>query len=187
MHQQQTVIGRKCSTCVHVHRDEVELALLQGEPVSVVSRRFGLSSAALRRHLHQHAGPALKNAVFGSEGLRASELLDRVLDIADDARGLRMSALEAGNSSAATRAGDAELRALDALTRRLGVDDTELIEQLRALEILAIAVGRAARKNPAVATEVAASLRRLGDQESARDLESLPKPKTEDLEIGYRA
>lgn len=42
---------KSCRTCA---QPDAELAILAGEPYSVVSKRFGISDDSLRRHMQNH-------------------------------------------------------------------------------------------------------------------------------------
>jgi len=45
-----TLMARTCTICVHHRRDSVDKALLRGEQLKAVARRYGVSDDALGRH-----------------------------------------------------------------------------------------------------------------------------------------
>jgi hypothetical protein len=141
--------------------------------VSRISLAYGISVDSLRRHSLAHAGPALRAALAAREGLAVTDLVARVLAVADDALEIRRQALEAGRFRDATRAGDSEVRALAVVTARFGIDDADVLDLLRAAEKLTIAVGRATRAQPEFGQAVAAQLRALGALDDAEDIERI--------------
>lgn len=157
-------VGRPCLTCHHSDREAIEAALITGEGISHISRQFGIPADALRRHLRVHVSEVAKASLLGVDGLSASDLVHRVLDVADSARERRLTAEAAGQPGAASRAGDSELRALAVLADRMGVTDTDLIEEVESAHQLALAVGLATRSSPAVGHAVAARLRTMDGQ-----------------------
>jgi hypothetical protein len=71
---------RTCTVCNHERRDEVDRALLAGEPFRHIATRFGKSTAALQRHKADHLLKALVKAKATQEILRADTLLEDVRD-----------------------------------------------------------------------------------------------------------
>ncbi|TFC83720.1 hypothetical protein E3T23_01805 [Cryobacterium cheniae] len=130
-----------------------------------------MSVDSIYRHIRSHLAQDVRAALRGSQGLSTSDMIQRLADVANDALHARRAALEAGHTQNSLRAGDAELRALTVLLGRFGIDDLELIDQLKAGETLARAVGQATTRNPAIGTEVATRLRLLGDSQTADALE----------------
>lgn len=163
--------GRPCATCTHSERAKIESALAQGEPVSRVSTLYGIAPASLYRHLRDHAGPELKQALHSSHALDADDLLSRVAEIADDARTARWAAQDAGAVREAHKAAEAELKALAVLSARFGIDaaevHSELADREHELAALAVAVGRAARRDGTVGDAIVAQLKITGHEEIA--------------------
>lgn len=162
-------VGRPCITCTHPQRDQIHFQLLRGDKVTDLSKRFGIPSDALFRHLRNHVA-----ASAGDSGLSLTTLLPdlarRVLDIADGAASARASALATGQMSNAVRLGDAELRALVVLTQRLGIEDREVAEQLDGFARFARAVGAMIRDHPEAGVTLAQRLRADGAEELADDV-----------------
>lgn len=164
-------IGRPCTICAHADLSEIDAGIIAGTPIARLSRDHGVSADSVRRHIRSHLAPEARQALRGAESLSTSDLISRVADVADSARDARLSALDDGERSVALRAGTAEVRALEALFDRLGVDDLEVLDQLRDGERLATAVGIATRVDPALGRAIASRLRALGADEMATALE----------------
>lgn len=51
--------GRKCATCEHEHRAEIELRLASGTPVRIIAARYDVGKDSLFRHRRGHMAPEL--------------------------------------------------------------------------------------------------------------------------------
>ena len=54
---------RKCSGCIHKDRQSIENARANGQPLSLISAKFGINISTLRRHLELHARHLLPEVV----------------------------------------------------------------------------------------------------------------------------
>lgn len=52
-------MGRKCNTCEHPRRAEIEISLSRNVPLDVVARRFDVGRSSLHRHKTEHMAPEL--------------------------------------------------------------------------------------------------------------------------------
>ncbi len=77
-------MGRRCTVCTHPKRDEIDRALIAGEPYRDIARRYGLSKDALRRH-REHIPKELARSREAEEVARADELLGQVQELRDRA------------------------------------------------------------------------------------------------------
>ncbi len=71
---------RSCSICLHPEREEINAALLQGEPLRDIARRYATSKDALARH-REHLPVHLAKASEAAEVIQANTLLDRLLSL----------------------------------------------------------------------------------------------------------
>jgi hypothetical protein len=168
-------VGRPCSTCTHPDRERVEAALLDGEPLSRISRTYAISSDSLRRHIQAHAAPVIRDALADESSGLAFTTMARLLEVADAARNTRLSASAEGQLSVALRAGDAEVRALGALGSRLGVEAEAASEvaAARSLHAMARALAVVIREQPQVGLAVAAQMDGDGDSAGADPIRDL--------------
>lgn len=166
-------VGRPCSFCDRSDRLELELTLVRGESVALVSTETGISESGIRRHLRNHTAAALRDSMESSHDATPTDLLARMVDLADDARTARLTAQRNGSLGLAVRASDAELRALVALLDRAGIDSADTLERLRESEALARAVGRVVRSDPRAGRALAAELDKAGQLALADQLRSL--------------
>jgi hypothetical protein len=130
-----------------------------------------LSRDALYRHLKAHANER-EASLQNMEQPPALSIARRIGDIADSARAARAGAYAVGNLHGGARAGDSELRALIALADRLGVTHDEVIADVDHMVALAVAVGQAARRSPALGDAVATRLDANGQHDLATELRS---------------
>jgi transposase-like protein len=72
-------VPRACTVCTNVKRREIDRALVQGAPtVREMSRRYGLSETALKRHRAEHLPSSLARANAVKEVALADDLLGQV-------------------------------------------------------------------------------------------------------------
>ncbi|MFY0080030.1 hypothetical protein ABTQ07_20020, partial [Acinetobacter baumannii] len=90
---------------------EIDHALVASASVSQLSQQFGVSRDALYRHLKWHLRPTVQRAVVTVPDARPLALVERLADIANDARAARRNAYASGNAGLGARLGDAETRA----------------------------------------------------------------------------
>ena len=56
-------MGRRCQTCEHPQRAQIDLALARKVPVRQLEKRFGLSKDSLSRHKREHLSPQMQAAL----------------------------------------------------------------------------------------------------------------------------
>jgi hypothetical protein len=81
---------RTCTVCRHNQREAIEQALLAGEPLRNIAKRYGTSATALHRHRHDHLPAALTRANERATEKAEDQLLK--FDIAH--RGKRLATLD---------------------------------------------------------------------------------------------
>lgn len=69
---------RKCSVCSHPERDKLDQALMVGETLRDIARRWSVSKDALARHKADHLPAVLVKAQEAQEAARADDLLSQV-------------------------------------------------------------------------------------------------------------
>jgi hypothetical protein len=92
-------VPRSCTVCAHEEQHLLNVALVSREPYRAISRQYGLSKDALRRHAQEHIPELLVKASKAVESAEADDLLERVeslqahalaiLDAAEDTGELR--------------------------------------------------------------------------------------------------
>lgn len=97
-------MGQTCSICQHVQADEIAAAIGRGETGRAIAREFGVSEAALRRHLANHRPQGSDEAAPGAperpadapEDLDPASVARRRYEAEEEERrGQRLAALEA--------------------------------------------------------------------------------------------
>lgn len=79
---------RRCTVCSHPERTEIELRALSGTSFRTLSKRYGMSPAALVRHKADHLAAAVLKANDARDVLRADGLLDHVQNLIARTEGL---------------------------------------------------------------------------------------------------
>jgi hypothetical protein len=147
--------GRSCSVCGGGERQAIDTALAQGTSVTQLAQQFGVGRDSLYRHLRFHLRPAMKAAMKETSGFRPSALVSRIADVADAARGARVTAYSSGNPALGARLGDAEVRALSVLVERFKLDHDDLADELRDASALAGALTVLLQRSPGLGDELA--------------------------------
>lgn len=108
---------RTCTVCGHTKRNEIDQALLAGEPLRNIAERVSLSVASLFRH-KAHLSETLKKSRAAAEVSRADSLLDQLERLKEDARRIQQKA-EAAKDFRGALGGVRELTRLLELAARL--------------------------------------------------------------------
>jgi len=115
-------VPRACTVCEHPERDAIDAALVSGEPVRALARRYGLSSSSVSRHAHNHLSAALAAMQSQEQAERRASLLDRIETLIGRAETMFATASEEGKASQALNV----LKELRALLELLGKATGEL-------------------------------------------------------------
>ncbi|MBF0622900.1 MAG: hypothetical protein HQL54_13345 [Magnetococcales bacterium] len=94
-------MARKCSVCVHKQRKKIDKALLDDVTYSELTRRYGLSKDALRRHKNAHLTASLVKAKEVKEVAHGDDLLSRLQGLRDQAQRIANKAEKKNNFNAA--------------------------------------------------------------------------------------
>lgn len=161
-------MARPCSVCTRSDRARIDELLADGVSVQAVAAEYEIPA----RTLYRHRGAHTDNPAGELEVLALTRIASRVEELANDLRLTRLRAQATGAHSTAIRAAAAELRALDQLSSRLGIDDTSIVEHLAEVGQFLEVVAREAMRNPQllealdshdVSRDVAAMVRRALD------------------------
>ena len=79
---------RTCTVCKHAQRDDIDRALVSGEPLRSIAERFGASATALHRHKAQDLAKALTRAAEAQELAHDKDLLKQVRELVGSAHGI---------------------------------------------------------------------------------------------------
>jgi AraC-like DNA-binding protein len=146
----------------------LDAALSLGTPVTTVARDFGFSESSIYRHSRRHLSQSILRESRASRDTGTVDLLEDLLDVHHDLRAARLNAMATGAIGTLIRSADADLRAIDALLNRLGVNgSSETVALLRDGERVARAVAAATKEHPEVGGWIANQLQEVGLSESA--------------------
>ncbi len=91
-------MGRICTVCTSPHREEIDKALIAGEPVrSVASRYVTIGRMAIQRHKDEHLPQTLAKAHEAGEVAHADDLLQQVRQLRGKAISILLQAERAGD------------------------------------------------------------------------------------------
>ncbi|KTS91726.1 hypothetical protein NS183_02915 [Microbacterium testaceum] len=164
---EHTIYGRSCSVCSHADLGEVDAGLVAHTPIAQLARQFGLSRDSLYRHVKFHLRPVIAKTMTETPATRPMALVERLADIANDARAARATAYASGNAQLGARLGDAETRALDSMAARFGIDRDSLAADYSLAVKLTRAVDRAMQTSPQLRALVVEHLNAEGATELA--------------------
>jgi hypothetical protein len=170
-------MARPSSIHRHPARKEIESGLRGGVPYRELAVRHNVSISALSRYSRGPFADAVRESARASGDIVGSDVLRRVLDLADDAAHMRERALRTGNSNLALKTSVTELRALATVATMLGLDSDDLIREATAATSAARELARgvvlAAREDSAVGVRVLSALDADGATNTANQLRDL--------------
>lgn len=171
--------GRSCTICSHPDLIELDAALVIHTPIAQLVQQFGVSRDSLYRHVKFHLRPAIQQTITSTPDTRPLALVERLADIANDARAARVSAYAAGNAALGARLGDAETRALDSLADRFRITHDDVAADRAKVAKLARALDAAVEKSPELAALMADALDAEGLTELAAGMRAELPPISE--------
>jgi hypothetical protein len=158
---------RTCTVCVHPNREQIDVALVAGEPNRRIATQHSLSEASVRRHHDGHLPSTLLKAKEVEEVARADDLLAEVRSL--QARTLAI--LEAAEETKELRTALGAIREarsnLELLAKLAGdLDERPLVNILIAPEVRYVIV-EALSPYPEARLSVANALAELEVAEAA--------------------
>jgi hypothetical protein len=173
--------GRTCSVCTSQHRTAIERAVIVGVSYRAIASEYGVSESSISRHWLNHRQPDLVSIPMDYAEDAPSDLLARVMSIADDARNLRVNAQLSGNPVSSVRAMDAELKAIAFAADKLGVGSSTLLKNYENLGSVVMAVRKLIERHPKVGIELRSLIR--PDQEFALEFVDQNLPADQSKEV----
>lgn len=127
---------KKCSICKNEHRQEIDSAILAGEPFRMLAKKFSVSESALWRHKQSHLLATLVKAQEIREVVMAGTLLEQLRSLQQKALELLAKAEAAGDyrgALAGVVAARGTLEVLVDIMSRLK-DDTPVEQQFLSVD-----------------------------------------------------
>ena len=176
-------MARKCSTCQHVKRSEIDRLLAAGEPANQIARDYDLNPSSLHRHRANCLGLASSNVIMkeaargtaalsllpskGTLNQAYSDLLARIDQIVDQAQ-------REGSLSAAIAGLNSLRHTLNSLARLAGhdrpsQDDSATAPAAPGIDFAAIAerLSKAFDREPEVKAKIAQALVEMDHEPAA--------------------
>ena len=85
---------RRCTVCTHEQKEQIDQALVAGEPLRDVAGRFGISKSSLARHKDAHLPTILAKAQAAEEVAQADDLLGQIEDLRRQAQAIKDQAMK---------------------------------------------------------------------------------------------
>jgi hypothetical protein len=163
-------VGRSCRVCFSSDRKLIEDAIAAGMSFRAVATEYAdgsISESSIQRHWRNHVAAQFRSDTEIEYLTEPSDILDRVLEIADSARNTRRSAEATGNAVSVAKASDTELRALAVAMDRLGIRDTNVLTNYKFMYAMVYATWKLIKSHPKVGLEI---IELLGpDSEGTKD------------------
>ena len=115
---------RKCLVCIQPEKQKIDEALIRGEPLRDIARRYNIDKSALSRHKKNHLPTLLTKAEEAKEVSRADSLIDEIQRLRLEAARISQKAEQKGDYRTAL-AGIRELTRIVELLARLQGDLNE--------------------------------------------------------------
>lgn len=153
---------RTCTVCRHPNRDEIDAALLAGEPERSIAARFGsLSRGGVQRHRALHIPTALTKGQDALEVARADNLIAQLGSLHDRAEAILTQAEAAGELRTALSA-IRELRGnLELLAKLLGELKEAQVSEASPVNLTVMVDGKAVEDEMARRAAMTELLRRF--------------------------
>jgi len=165
--------GRPCGWCSHVMLHQWEARLAAGDPISVVAVDTPYSATAARRHVRLHLKPRLRAEMGGAGApVSLSDFVDRLMDLVEQAAAVGSFAVATSNGKLALQAIQQESSLLVTLMNRLGIESSEVVEELNDARAVVTAIGQLVHDNelPGLVPALASSVEAGGRVELAQSL-----------------
>ncbi len=136
-------MARPCSVCRHPDREEIDRALIAGDPLADVSERSGISSQSLIRHRAAHVPTAAMQegaqAVVVAEAAHGASLLGGACSLRDKALSLLHKAEVAGDLRTALMGVREAARCLELMAKLTGdIDESATVNVIANPQFLAV-------------------------------------------------
>ena len=92
-------MGMTCSICRHPEREQIDKAILAGDSMRNIAKRYGSTEATIHRH-KKHLPEYLILAKEAEQATRADDLMQDLQDLRERALSLLQQAEDAGNYNA---------------------------------------------------------------------------------------
>lgn len=129
-----------CTICRHPQRDDIETALIAGESLRGIERRFGVSDDALDRHRKVDIPELMAQSKQARAEVRGDTLYDRLRLLNAETLQILQEAKEAKNP-------DLALRAINRIERQLELE-AKLLGQIDESTKVAIGINKAPEEPP---------------------------------------
>jgi len=158
---------RTCTVCSHPNLSDLNAALLTGESLRTIAKRFGTSVSAAYRHHREHLGGTLVRSPQTTEGIEADTVIGKVIQLGDEVRRLGKKAEDLGDIRGALAA----VRELGHLVELMARLQGELAEPGESTTISVVYVNADKSNNPtaSVASPSIVDLPRFEPGEGERD------------------
>jgi hypothetical protein len=174
------VTASRCSICNHPHANEISADLIAGVEYRAIVQKWdgAVSSSALSRHSQRHLALTLRDQAQARGTAAPVDLLQRLVEVADDARAARLRLRDSGTASAQARATDVEVKVLQSLLGQFGIDSKATVAAMEDAERLVRSVAKFSTAHPAASADLIREIRSQGLADFADQLEEIVNKKS---------
>jgi hypothetical protein len=156
-------VARHCTCCIHPERDSIDSAIVCGDSVRTIGKRFGVSPDAVSRHSRNHLSDAIVGMKTQAQAEGRASLVDRIEVLITNAETMFATAAEAGHGAqalAVLKELRSQLELLGKADGSLATTPTVTINLMASEEYIAVrsAIFAALMQYPEARAEVAGRL-----------------------------
>lgn len=163
---------RQCTICSHRSRQAIDEALRFGVSATAIAETHHVATSSLYRHRSSgHIPEDHEQAVE----LEPETVGARLAELADDIRRERLTAQASNQKAVAIRAAAVELRVLEQISTRHGVEAVDALHDFKRLKTIFLVLGRVMQKHPELAARLIPELEGAGFDDLAQELQTFAR------------
>jgi hypothetical protein len=101
------MMGVPCAACHHPRRDELDSAIVAGQTLRAIGKKYGMSASAVLRHRDRHLSPALAAMEVEREQKDKATALEEIWDVISSMKRVLAAAEQEGKPTLAVSTGTA--------------------------------------------------------------------------------
>ena len=144
--------------CWHPDRANLEQRIMDGTAISLIADEIEVNPSAVYRHLRLHFRSEMLAELSRAHRLHVADLAERLVNLLGEAETVRAYAKTVNDPRLLLQAADSERSTVTELVKRLGIDTTDLISDVREGLVLSHSVARVLARHPDVLQELVADL-----------------------------
>ena len=145
--------------CWHPNRADLEVRILNGASIRLISDEIGHGESSVYRHIRNHVRTHLAEALSERAiSTHVADMADRLASLLDETERIREQAHTTGDGKLLLAAVQQDRETVSVLMARLGIDHTELIGGIREAQALIQACAEVLPRHPAALRDLIESM-----------------------------